>query len=308
MTLSFDCTIPKQVRMAVVSLSLLTAAACSPQQGDTVETPPQVVTQAVQQFATGAAPGDIAYVRATDGSFAATFLRAGKSFRLAISPSGAITTITETVSYAPHVDSAKNAALAAAASPCEDFVEAMLANDATGTRTALLKIEAALGALKGTIDDQALTSLDQVLTSANTSSGAGDTYDAAIAILNLYRRLQDLMDAAALVVPVQVGVLDHAGFKLSVLMTSAAPNWTEAIATAAEGGRVLGEVSSQINERNLATLAQSIVQSAQHAAERQDAAGLRLAASQILAVVDLLERDFEERFKTSGGKAVKAGP
>jgi hypothetical protein len=285
--------------LAVLALAL---AGCQPQNaadasGSAVN-PPSAVRIAAAEFS-GTRPGQIQFASAA-GGFAATYRQAGRRFTLTLDPAGKIMQVAETVRYRPYDPTPANLGLAAAASPAENLVEAVIARDRPAQQRALGDLDRALQQLRANVPAPTRTRLSEVLASARAADQAGDRFGVGIAAVSLYRRLEEAQDWRGAPVPLGVALLDHAGFTTDLLLTQPQPDWTAAAATARDASAQLAAIRPSLADANLAAVTGGIVARLQAGVGARDVAGTRSAAQELLAVVDLLEQYYDGAYKVRG--------
>lgn len=260
--------------------------------------PPPAVTVAASDFS-GLAPAQIRYTAVPDG-FAAAYQQGGRAFDLNIDPNGRINRVSETVRYRPYGATAANVALAAAASPAENLIEAVIAANRANQQQALGDLDRAIGRLRTVVPATAVTPLADVLASAKAADAANDSFGLGIAAASLYRKLQEAQDLRGAPVPLGVALLDHAGFTSELLLTMPTPDWSAAGGVARDAAAQLAAIRPSLGDANLAAMTGSIVGRLQAGVAAHNVVATRSASQELLAMVDLLEQYYDGAYKVRG--------
>ncbi|MGE3692581.1 MAG: hypothetical protein AB7F98_14505 [Novosphingobium sp.] len=194
--------------------------------------------------------------------------------------------------------SPSNQALDDAASAAENLIEAVLANDASAGDKAYSDLQTAMKGL--TLeqlgkDSAIIGSLNQ---SVNDGWQADDRSAAAMAAVSLYSRLQQAKDWTGADVPMAVAMLDHAGFKSELLAAQDPINWAELTKTAEEARGSLATLEPMLDDANLKQVTAGIVEHLSVGVKDRDLQRVQSAARDLLAVVDLLEQQFQRQAKS----------
>lgn len=182
-----------------------------------------------------------------------------------------------------------------AASAAENLVEAVLANDKAAGDKAFADLQKAMGSLTAARlgkDAVIVGELDQAV---NAGWRADDRPAAAMAAVSLYAKLQQAKDWTGAEVPLAVSMLDHAGFKSELLAAQGNVDWAELAKTADEARGNLTALEPLLQDGNLKQVAAGIVGHLSAGVKSQDLARVQSAARDLLAVVDLLEQQFQRQ-------------
>jgi hypothetical protein len=110
--------------------------------------------------------------------------------------------------------------------------------------------------------------------------------------VEIYRLLQEAIDPKTRVVPVQVALLDYAGFKILSLTKGNAVQWADVNATVKEAASFWKQVEPRIGSVALRTMMGSIMTGLGDASATKDPAYAGFAAKMLLDSVDLVEGQF----------------
>jgi hypothetical protein len=112
--------------------------------------------------------------------------------------------------------------------------------------------------------------------------------------VEVFRLLIESLDASALEVPMEVSLLDYAGFKIHVLTAGDSPDWPAIERTTSEAVKWWSSLKGKVKNKKLADAVNSTIRGLQEASSSKNLAMINFAAQIDLDLVDLLEGDFEE--------------
>lgn len=207
-------------------------------------------------------------------------------------PSGETVQGSRNTSAASPAANPANQALDAAASPAENLVEAVLAKDNAAGDKAYADLQQAMGKLGPAQLGKNAMAIQELSQSLNAGWQANDRPAAAMAAVSLYARLQQAKDWTGAAVPLEVSMLDHAGFKTELLAAKTPADWAELGVAAAAAQRDLAALGASLQDANLKTVAGGIVGQLAAGVKTRDIERVKLAARDLLAVVDLLEQQY----------------
>lgn len=187
-----------------------------------------------------------------------------------------------------------NAHLENGASPFEDLTEFALRANEEGVRRALTDIDRRADTIRSALDSGGRRAFDSLLSKLRTAQSSRRYPEIAIHAVEGYRLLVDGLDEDALVVPKAVALLDYCGFRLTVLASSATPDWSALQATADETSGFWRSIEARIENRGLKDAMRTVVGGIETAARAHDLRMIAFAAQVDLDLVDLLESYFEE--------------
>jgi hypothetical protein len=131
--------------------------------------------------------------------------------------------------------------------------------------------------------------LDTLVTGVRNAWQKGDRGPMAIQSIEAYRLLQESINRKGQLVPVEVPLLDYAGFKLNGLLLSTQPDWKEIAKTAQEASKWWAAIGPKIGDNTLRDAMDHTINGLKNAAARKDPKLLRFAAAMDLILVDGLE-------------------
>lgn len=131
--------------------------------------------------------------------------------------------------------------------------------------------------------------VERQLAAIRAARSAQDRIAIALAAVEAYRALVEAQDPGSASPPVEVSLLDYAGFRYDALAQSRAPDWQEMRRLTQFAGQQWRRIAPGVQSRALAGVVESTLGGMASAAERRDVAFARRAAAVELALVDLIE-------------------
>ena len=185
--------------------------------------------------------------------------------------------------------------LAGGAEIFENLTEASPVLDAVGFKKSLSEFETLYPEISMRLSPERKMRLDNLVTGVRNAWRNGDRRAMAIQSVEAYRLLQESIDHSGQPVPVEVPLLDYAGFKLNALLLSTRPDWRLVAKTAQEASTWWTAIRPQITDKSLRAAMDHTVDGIKHAAARKDPQLLRFAAKMDLILVDGLETFFNSK-------------
>jgi hypothetical protein len=217
-------------------------------------------------------------------------------------PSGDTQQGNQAAALSSAVTNPANQALDAAASPAENLIEAVLAKDSSAGDTAYAELQQAMSKLNSAQLGKNAAAINELFQSLNAGWQTSDRPAAAMAAVGLYARLQQAKDWTGAEVPLEVSMLDHAGFKSELLSAQSPIDWAALGATAGDAQRDLATIDKTLKDDNLKLVANGIVGHLVAGAKTKDIERVKGAARDLLAVVDLLEQQYHRQAGNAGGQ------
>jgi hypothetical protein len=191
----------------------------------------------------------------------------------------------------------RNGVILSASSPFEDLTEYALANNAEGMKKALAAFDGQAVAVHQVFPPAAHQELTSLVTTIRQAQENGKNQVVAMNSVEAYRVLVESLDAKSLVVPLQVSLLDYAGFKLKVLLAANPPDWTAIQKTIAAARGYWTSLAPLVRDKALNDAVKTVINGLDRAGEAKNSEMAGLAAQMDLALVDLLEGYFERTRK-----------
>lgn len=207
--------------------------------------------------------------------------------------SGSIPAARTAASTSQPVISHRNEVLLSASAPFEDLTENALAGNKKGMRAALKAYDEQAEKVSKVLSPKVRHDIELMVSTIRKAEQRGDNETVALNSVEAYRTLIESLDAAALKVPVQVSLLDYAGFKLEVLLHVKSPDWQVLRKTAEEARRHWTSIESHVSDKGLRDAVNTMIMGMNRATTLKNAEMAQFAAQVDLALVDLLEEYFE---------------
>ncbi len=188
--------------------------------------------------------------------------------------------------------------LAGGAEIFENLTETSPVMDAAAFKKSLSEFETLYPAISLHLSADRKMRLDALVTGVRDAWQKGDRPTMAIQSIEAYRLLQESIDHSGQPVPVEVPMLDYAGFKLNALLLSTRPDWKQATATAQEASTWWTAIRPRISDKTLRDAMDHTIAGIKEAAVQKDPKLLRFAAKMDLILVDGLETYFSSHPST----------
>lgn len=164
--------------------------------------------------------------------------------------------------------------------------------DDVGLDRALAAFEALRPAVSKALSAQKRSALDAAVAGVREGWQRHDRGAVAIQAIEAYRVLQESLDRKGQRVPLEVSLLDYAGFKSKGLLVSTHPDWVQAAQTAQDASGWWAVIRSRVKDETLRAAMDHAISGLKDAAARRDALAMAFAADLDLILVDGLEALF----------------
>jgi hypothetical protein len=189
----------------------------------------------------------------------------------------------------------KNAVLEEAISRCEDLTEYAEAGKVKDMDQAIQDLEGQRSTILGVLSPEAGKRFEEGLAALRQKGASDDFPGVALEAVETYRLLTTSLDREKLKAPIEVSLLDYAGFKVKVLTTRQPPDWQAMQGVATQAARDWQAIQRKVADKSLRSVMNTTMAGLNQAIEGQDAAMTRFAAQVVLDLVDLLEQQFKRR-------------
>lgn len=190
-----------------------------------------------------------------------------------------------------------NTIMEAAASACEDMVDAVAADGVNAAQPKIADLKAALKKAHGFLKPDVALQLDKRAEEmAHLAHGSSKT-QLSLAAIETFKDVINASDLEKARVPKDVSTLDYTGFKNGILASDANPDWVEAAKTADEAHAVWQKLIPKFKDEDLVDLAHTLDAGTLDAVKRKDALGLHFASKVQLVSIDLIETSFSSPHK-----------
>jgi hypothetical protein len=180
----------------------------------------------------------------------------------------------------------------AAASACEDMVDAVAATGMAAAQPKLVDLRAALKKAHGFLKADVAAQLDQRAEAMTGLAKGTSKTELSLAAIETFKDIVNASDWHNAKIPKDVSMLDYTGFKLSILASDANPDWATAAKTADEAHVVWDKLVPKFKDEDLVDLAHTLDAGTVDAVKRHDAAGVLFASKLQLVSIDLIETSF----------------
>ncbi|MEJ2656651.1 MAG: hypothetical protein P8012_05575 [Desulfobacterales bacterium] len=187
----------------------------------------------------------------------------------------------------------RNDILLSAASPFEDLTEYALAANKKGMKLALKAYADQAVGVNEVVSEKTRNNIDGLIATIKKSERRGDNETIALKSVEVYRILIESLDVDSLVVPIQISLLDYAGFKFETLLHARSTNWPELKKVAEEAHRNWVAVQPRVADKALRDTVEAAVAGMYKACIEKNAEMAVFAGQIDLALVDILEGYFE---------------
>lgn len=177
----------------------------------------------------------------------------------------------------------------------ENLVEFALAGNRPKIAETAKTIEASLPKLRAAVPTATYTAIESRVRDQRAAVKTGNGSAIAIPSVEMYRLLQEAIDPHTRTVPVQVPLLDYAGFKILALAKGDVVNWTGIDATVKDAASFWKPLETRVPSMALRNTIASIMTGLGDASASKDPAYTAFAAKMLLESVDLLEGQFLPR-------------
>lgn len=134
--------------------------------------------------------------------------------------------------------------------------------------------------------------LDSVVSGLRGAWEQGDRSSMAVQSIEAYRLLRESINRSSQPVPLQVDLLDYAGFKADALLLATPPDWQQIAQTAHEAAAWWAAIEPRVTDKTLQAAMAQTINGLQDATAKQNPKLLAFASKMDLTLVDGLESFF----------------
>ncbi|TKB71289.1 MAG: hypothetical protein E8D46_18145 [Nitrospira sp.] len=174
----------------------------------------------------------------------------------------------------------------------ENLTETSSVMDAAAFKASLAEFEMLYPEIAARLSADHKKRVDSLVTGIRNAWRQGDRGAMAIRSIEVYRLFQESIDHRNRPVPVEVPLLDYAGFKLKALLLATHPDWKQIAHTTQEALTWWDAIESQITDKVLREAMAQTIAGIKNASARKDSKLLRFAVELDLILVDGLEMFF----------------
>lgn len=191
--------------------------------------------------------------------------------------------------------SEQNTKLLKATDPFEGLTETALDGDVAKVAIAFKAAKAGRSATRALLKAETAVRFDQLFDELAAAQGKKDGVVVALQAAEVYKLLVSSCDASALAVPMEVSLLDYAGFRTNALLKAAAPDWPALAATALEANGNWAKIRDRVTDKNLQAGMDKAQEGLATAAASRNIALSQASAKSDLDLVDALEEHFAKQ-------------
>ena len=188
---------------------------------------------------------------------------------------------------------AANKILLKASAPFEDAIGPALAHNAKGIAGQLAAADDAAEGVKSALPADAAKKFGDLLQTIHKAADAKDDFAVAQNCLTTFRLLVDNLRRDALKVPVEVELLDYAGYQIQILAAGKKPDWNAMSKTAADAAAWWKELAPKVTAKHVREATTSALSGLSQAAQEKNPGKIQLAAQMTLDLVDVMEDVFK---------------
>lgn len=188
----------------------------------------------------------------------------------------------------------KNSVLFDAMSPYEDLTEYALNENKTEVNQTIESLNKSIGELKNVLSTGAIQTLEENIKKMQAAENEAAFPEIALLSVHSYRVLAGELDSSTLNVPMQVVLLDYAGFRIHALLKQKNIDWRLISETVDEGKKQWQEIKRQVSDRGLYDSVNTAIEGLESSSRSKNIDMLRFASQVVLDLVDLLEGYFEK--------------
>ena len=182
--------------------------------------------------------------------------------------------------------------LVAGAEIFENLTENSPELDATAFNELMAKFEKLRPVISAQLTPERRMQLERLLTGLRKSWQHNDRGSMAVGSIEIYRLLQESMAPIHRSVPIEVPLLDYAGFKIKALLISKHPDWEQVRRTAHEATQWWASINQRVVDHSLRDAMDRTIVGINEASSMKDIRLLTFAAEMDLILVDGLESFF----------------
>jgi hypothetical protein len=186
-----------------------------------------------------------------------------------------------------------NEIIIAASSPFEDMTEAALAGDKKGIERALRAYDAMADKVDGVLAAARRDELRALVADIRKAKNQVSLDAIALKAPEAYRTLIQGLDRGVLQVPLEVSLLDYAGFRFLVLLHVQPVDWRSLRGAGEQARKNWAAIKAKVADGGLRDAVDVAIAGMNRACALKNADMALLAAQVDLALVDLLEAGFE---------------
>ncbi|MDB6123291.1 MAG: hypothetical protein JWQ71_2284 [Pedosphaera sp.] len=189
-----------------------------------------------------------------------------------------------------------NHTLMHATGPYEDMVGPALAKNKKDVAALLATADKEADSVKQALPAEAAKQFDTLLKAIHQAADAKDNLALAKNSVAVFRLLVDHLKADALKIPLEVSLLDWAGYELQVLASADKPDWSAMNKVAADSETWWKAMSTtKVPDKHLRATMTSAIRGIKQAIQEKNLTMVKFAAQMDLDLVDVVEDTFKTK-------------
>jgi hypothetical protein len=180
-------------------------------------------------------------------------------------------------------------------SRCEDLAEYAEARKVKELDQAIQALEGQCANILGMLSPEVGKHFEAEVAAIHQKRAREDFSGVALEAVETYRLLATSRDRGKLKAPLEVDLLDYAGFKVKVLAQRQPPDWPAMKGVATEAAKDWQAIQEKVADKSLQNVVNTTMAGLSQAIEGQDTAMARFAGQVVLDLVDLLEQQFKQQ-------------
>ncbi len=190
-----------------------------------------------------------------------------------------------------------NEIILSASSPFEDLTEFAISGDKKGIKRALQSYDGQASNVEKVLPATKRDELRALVAEIRKAAQQGDHDTIVLKSPEAYRTLVEALDQSSLKAPIEVSLLDYAGFKFQALLHTKSGDWQAVQEVEKQAQKNWGALKSRVPDKGLRDAVDVAIEGMNRACISKNADMALLAAQVDLALVDLLEAAFEKSAK-----------
>jgi hypothetical protein len=174
----------------------------------------------------------------------------------------------------------------------EDLIGFALDGKAGKVSEKVLAMRRMLPVLRGVLAAEAFEELIGHVARMEQGAASNDILAAALDSAEAFRTLQQAVEPAQRALPLDVSILDYAGYRLTVLIISPDPDWAKIAAAAKDSSVAWSRLEEKVQDAKLQNLLETIQTGLRDAVLRKDVQGVKVALKKQIDAIDALDRHF----------------
>lgn len=187
-----------------------------------------------------------------------------------------------------------SAQLLAAAEPFEALTERAGTASAQEREAMIGDAKSAAAAVRPLLSAGAVAEIDQMLTAIDRANASGDTIATALSSIEIYRLIVSAVPEGTKI-PVDVSLLDYAGFRYQANAGATPPHWDDMASAVQYANEHWASVALSVRDEALSSRFQTALNEMKQAQQTRDVERARSSATTELDLVDELEQYFSNQ-------------